>query len=242
MLSSDDFRPSAAAGSHSGIGSVLDRIDSNARPDGRSRRLTGVQAKRAFDVLVASIVLVLLLPLLLSVALLIRVTMGRPVLFAHTRLGKNGRQFSCLKFRSMANNSAELLARHLERSPGAAREWQLRQKLSCDPRVTRLGHALRKSSIDELPQLINVLRGEMSCVGPRPIVASEVTHYGPHAEDYFRVRPGITGLWQVSGRSSVSYPERVALDSQYVRNWSFWLDIKILLKTIPVIARPDQAS
>lgn len=245
MQRADDFSLSASAGSPAGLRVVLDSLgddESIFRPGEGAQGAPGGTAKRVLDILIASSALVLLAPLLLAVALLIRTTMGGPVLFAHTRLGKNGREFQCLKFRSMANDSAELLARHLERDPHAAREWQLRQKLSCDPRVTRLGRALRKSSIDELPQLINVLRGEMSCVGPRPIVASEIAHYGAQAADYFRVRPGMTGLWQVSGRSSLSYDQRVALDSRYVRNWSFWLDIKILLKTVVVIARPDQTA
>lgn len=202
----------------------------------------GGMSKRFIDVLIATLALILLMPLLLIIVTLILVTMGRPVLFAHNRIGENGAEFPCFKFRSMANNSPEILEHHLATNPEAAREWELNQKLMDDPRVTWLGHLMRKSSIDELPQLINVLRGEMSCIGPRPIVAEEVPRYGADAAYYFKARPGLTGLWQVSGRSRLSYPERVALDTHYVCNWSIGLDLKILLKTVPVLLKFDDTA
>lgn len=207
----------------------------------RDGTLGGV-SKRVMDVVIASIALVLLSPLLLIVAVLIWATMGRPILFAHKRIGENGVEFSCFKFRTMTNDAAQILSRHLAANPEAAREWTMNQKLMHDPRVTWLGHILRKSSIDELPQLINVLRGEMSCIGPRPIVASEVARYGADAAYYFKARPGLTGLWQVSGRSRLSYPERVALDTHYVCNWSLGLDFKIMLRTIFVLLKFDETA
>lgn len=202
----------------------------------------GGPAKRLIDILLASLALILLMPLLFMVVVLIWVSMGRPILFAHKRIGENGSEFPCFKFRTMANDSAQILRRHLAADPAAAREWSLNQKLMHDPRVTWLGHILRKSSIDELPQLLNVLRGEMSCIGPRPIIAAEIARYGADAAYYFRARPGLTGLWQVSGRSRLGYSERVALDTQYVRNWSLGLDLKILLKTIPVLLKFDETA
>lgn len=208
----------------------------------RPGRSLGGRSKTFFDVVIAFLALLLLMPLLLLVTVLVWATMGRPILFAHQRVGANGEAFPCLKFRTMATNSAELLERHLKANPEAAEEWNLNQKLSHDPRITWLGHILRKSSIDELPQLINVLRGEMSCIGPRPVIEAELTRYGDHATFYCQARPGLTGLWQVSGRSRLSYPERVALDTYYVCNWSLSLDVKILLKTIPVLLKFDETA
>ncbi len=142
----------------------------------------------------------------------------------------------------MASNSDELLERHLAANPAAAREWRANCKLAHDPRVTPLGHLLRKSSLDELPQLFNVLRGEMSLVGPRPIVPGEIVRYGRHIGAYLSVRPGITGLWQVRGRNSVSYRARVARDRYYARHWSLKLDLALMLKTIPAVLKFDQTS
>jgi exopolysaccharide production protein ExoY len=189
--------------------------------------------KRAVDISIASVVVVLLLPLIVLIGLTIKLSMGGPVIYAHRRVGHNGAPFNCYKFRTMAVNSDELLRKYLASDPDAAQEWLSTRKLRNDPRVTALGNALRRSSLDELPQLLNVLRGEMSCVGPRPIVAEELEIYGRHAKEYLRARPGMTGAWQVSGRSDTTYQERVALDCAYVSNWSVWLDLLILLKTIP---------
>lgn len=198
--------------------------------------------KRAADVVVATVALVLLLPLMVLIGVAVRLTMGGPVLFGHSRIGHNGQTFRCYKFRTMVVEADEVLRNHLAVNPEAAKEWRETRKLRNDPRITFLGHFLRKTSIDELPQLINVLRGEMSCVGPRPIVADELAHYGENAAYYFRARPGLTGAWQVSGRTSLRYADRVALDVEYVRDWSLWHDFRILLKTIPAVLHFDDAS
>ena len=158
---------------------------------------------------------------------------GGPVFFHQKRLGQNGKRFSCLKFRSMAPDAAERLAQVLREDPKAAAEWAQRQKLANDPRITPIGNFLRRTSLDELPQLINVLRGDMSIVGPRPVVPDEITKYGRRASYYLRVKPGLTGLWQVNGRNNVSYEERIRLDSYYVRNWTLWRDVCVAFKTIP---------
>ena len=174
------------------------------------------------DLTLASVVLFLLSPLLVLIAGLIWATAGHPIFFAHTRIGQNGRIFRCYKFRTMVPNADQILKRYLADDAAALKEWNLTRKLAKDPRVTNLGQLLRKSSLDELPQLINVIRGEMSCVGPRPVVANELDHYGACKVEYLKARPGMTGLWQISGRSTLSYEERVALDCHYVRNWSLW--------------------
>lgn len=206
-----------------------------------SPTLGGYQ-KRILDILVAGTALILLAPIMLIVSALIQLTIGGPVIFAHKRVGLNGVAFPCLKFRSMVLDGDAILQQHLENDPEAAREWRETRKLKNDPRVTPLGKLLRKSSIDELPQLFNVLRGDMSCVGPRPIVTAELERYGPHVYDYLCVRPGLTGIWQVSGRSRLSYRHRVALDSLYVRRWSMWLDIALLLRTIPAVLAFEEAA
>ncbi|WP_279387765.1 sugar transferase [Roseicella frigidaeris] len=192
--------------------------------------------KRALDVLGAATLLLLILPILLPIALAIRAD-GGPILFRHARIGLGGRSFGCLKFRSMVTDADARLARLLAEDPAAAAEWALRRKLPRDPRITRIGAFLRSTSLDELPQLLNVLRGEMSLVGPRPVVQQELDqHYSQAAADaYCAMRPGITGLWQVSGRSDTTYAERVALDTRYAREWSILLDLRILLRTIPAV-------
>lgn len=198
--------------------------------------------KRLVDITVAGVALILLSPLMVLVAAAVRFTMGGPVLFGHGRIGHNGRTFRCYKFRTMIVGADEALRAYLANSPQAAKEWRETRKLRNDPRITLLGHFLRKTSIDELPQLINVLRGDMSCVGPRPIVADELAHYGENASEYLHARPGLTGAWQVSGRTSLRYAERVALDVEYVRGWSIWKDLRILVKTIPAVMHFDNAS
>jgi undecaprenyl-phosphate galactose phosphotransferase len=192
--------------------------------------------KRCIDVIGASLGLVLLGPLLIAIGLLIRAD-GGPALYGHRRVGMHGRPFQCLKFRTMVQNADRKLHELLARDPEAAAQWKREYKLRNDPRITRFGQFLRKSSIDELPQLINVLRGEMSLVGPRPIVEGELAYYGDDARFYLQVRPGITGLWQVSGRNDVSYDRRVALDAWYVRNWSVWHDLAIICRTVPTVLR-----
>jgi exopolysaccharide production protein ExoY len=163
------------------------------------------------------------------------------VLFAHYRVGYEGTVFRCMKFRTMLNDSEQVLADHLREDPQARAEWARDQKLAFDPRVTRIGRFLRRSSLDELPQLLNVLRGEMNLVGPRPITVAELTRYGTDRWHYLSARPGITGLWQVSGRSSTTYEERVALDRRYVEQRSLWLDLRIMLKTLRVVASREGA-
>lgn len=200
-------------------------------------RPLGGPLKRCLDIVVASASLLLLMPLALIIGLLILITMGRPVFFAHPRVGFQHRAFKCHKFRSMVRDSDSVLARYLSNNQDAEREWSETQKLRHDPRVTALGRVIRKSSLDELPQLINVLRGEMSCVGPRPVTTNELDRYGAKASLYLSTRPGITGLWQVSGRTSVDYDRRVALDASYVHSWSIWLDLRILLRTTQVVLK-----
>jgi len=196
---------------------------------------TGGLLKRAFDIVLAGSALVLLLPVLVIVAAAVWLTSGGPVVFAQDRVGFGGRLFRCYKFRSMCRDSQARLERHLAACPDAAEEWARTQKLTHDPRITQLGHFLRKSSLDELPQLWNVLRGEMSCMGPRPVVPEELKRYGAYRADYLRARPGITGMWQVSGRSTLTYDQRVALDRVYTRRWTFLGDILIALKTLVVV-------
>jgi Undecaprenyl-phosphate galactose phosphotransferase WbaP len=190
--------------------------------------------KLVFDQVAASVLLVLLAPLLLTLAMLVRAD-GGPALYRHRRIGAGGRVFDCIKFRSMVKDADRVLRRVLATNPAAAAEWAATQKLRDDPRVTRIGRFLRRSSLDELPQLLNVIRGEMSLVGPRPIVQAEVARYGADIEHYYAAKPGVTGLWQVSGRSDMSYGRRVKLDAWYVRNWTLWHDIAILFKTIPAV-------
>lgn len=196
--------------------------------------------KRAFDIAVAGTLLVLISPVMLVLALLVKRD-GGPVFFGHVRVGKNGKLFKCLKLRSMIHNSQAVLAKYLAENPEAHAEWEADHKLKNDPRVTRFGAFLRASSLDELPQLINVLKGEMSLVGPRPIVNGEVSKYEYDIAHYYRVSPGITGLWQVSGRNDVTYEQRVAMDAWYVRNWTLWHDIVILCKTVPALLKRSGA-
>ena len=190
--------------------------------------------KAAIDVTVAALMLVLSSFLFLILAVASRLD-GGPMLFAHRRVGAGGRPFYCLKFRTMVVDADRVLDEALARDPALAAEWAASRKLVDDPRVTRLGRILRKTSLDELPQLINVLRLEMSLVGPRPIVEAEVPLYGEAIAQYYATRPGLTGLWQVSGRSNTSYARRVQLDVWYVNNWTIWNDIAVLFKTIPVV-------
>jgi Undecaprenyl-phosphate galactose phosphotransferase WbaP len=192
--------------------------------------------KRTFDILGSAAALVLLLPVFTLVAIAIKRFDGGPVTYRQKRTGRNGEPFYCLKFRTMAVDAEEQLRRWGRENPGLYEEFQKSFKLSNDPRITRPGLWLRKTSLDELPQLLNVLRGEMSLVGPRPVLERElIEHYGPAAQLYKRVRPGLTGLWQVRGRSDTSYEERIVFDEWYILNWSFWYDIVILLQTVLVV-------
>jgi undecaprenyl-phosphate galactose phosphotransferase len=196
--------------------------------------------KRLFDLVAASLGLVLIAPLMMWIVFRIRAD-GGPAVFKHQRIGQGGEAFYCYKFRSMVMNSQQVLQELLARDPQARAEWEKDFKLKDDPRVTAIGAFLRKTSLDELPQLFNVIKGEMSLVGPRPIIDAEVERYGEGARFYFEAKPGITGLWQVSGRSDIDYPRRVMLDTWYVQNWSLWHDIVILFKTIRVVVGREGA-
>lgn len=190
---------------------------------------------RALDVVIASIAIAFLLPLMAVIAVAIMLTDPGPVLFAHKRIGRYGRMFPCLKFRSMAVDAEERLAELLRTDPVARAEWDRDHKLKNDPRITRIGGFLRRSSLDELPQLFNILRGEMSIVGPRPIVLGEVARYGRYFENYCSVRPGLTGLWQIGGRSDVDYRRRVAMDVTYTRHRCTMLNLRIMAYTVPSV-------
>ncbi len=192
-------------------------------------------ASRFMDVTIAAIALAILLPVIVILCLAIAAQDGGHPIFVHRRIGRGGRTFPCLKLRTMVRDSEDRLHRLLESDPAARAEWAIDQKLRMDPRVTPLGRFLRKSSLDELPQLVNVLVGHMSLVGPRPIVAAEVARYGRYFRFYCAVRPGITGLWQVSGRNDTSYRRRVAMDTVYSRSRSVGTDISILMRTVPAV-------
>ena len=198
------------------------------------------RSKRLFDLLGAIAMLIALSPIMLALALMVRRD-GGPAIFGHRRIGSNGETFHCLKFRSMCVDAERRLQEHLAANAEARAEWERDFKLRDDPRVTPLGQFLRRTSLDELPQLINVIRGEMSLVGPRPIVADEVRRYGDRFVAYRNCRPGITGLWQVSGRNDVSYRARVRLDSFYAARWSFAKDVFILVRTVGVVFRRSGA-
>lgn len=191
--------------------------------------------KRIFDLVLTTLGVVVLSPVFLLLAILIKLDSRGPVIFAHQRIGKDGKLFPCLKFRTMCVDADKKLKEYLAANPEARKEWEAEFKLKDDPRVTRVGKVLRKTSLDELPQLFNVLIGQMSLVGPRPIVTAEIPKYGPYIKDFYMVHPGITGMWQVNGRSDTTYEERVQMDSWYVRNWGVWLDIMLLWRTFGVV-------
>lgn len=198
---------------------------------GPAHTLSYTFCKRTLDILLVLASLPVVLPLGSAIALLVVITSPGPVFFSHRRIGRKGAFFSMWKFRTMCTNSAEVLERHLALDPEDRATWNRDHKLRNDPRITPIGHILRKSSLDELPQLWNVLMGKMSLVGPRPIIAAEVEKYDRDFAYYLSVLPGLTGLWQCSGRSSVSYEHRVALDRRYVETWSLANDFKIICKT-----------
>jgi lipopolysaccharide/colanic/teichoic acid biosynthesis glycosyltransferase len=200
----------------------------------RNPRMYGTMSRMA-DVMVAGAVIIFILPLLVLISALVWFQDGGSPIYAQERIGRGGRVFRCYKFRSMVVDARVRLERLLTESAEAREEWERDHKLRHDPRITPVGAFLRKSSLDELPQLFNVLAGTMSLVGPRPIVAAEVSRYGHRILHYYAVRPGITGLWQISGRNDVSYRRRVALDCAYVKNRSLILDVKILTATVPAV-------
>jgi Undecaprenyl-phosphate galactose phosphotransferase WbaP len=191
--------------------------------------------KRLMDLLLTAVGGLVLLPFLILIGLAVKLDSRGPALYGHRRLGQGGAPFKAWKFRSMVKDADQKLERYLSEHPEARREWEETRKLKDDPRVTRVGRFLRRTSLDEFPQIINVLKGEMSLVGPRPIVEAEIVKYGDAYERFSRMTPGMTGLWQVSGRSDTGYGERVALDCYYSQSWSVWLDLFILSKTIGVV-------
>jgi len=191
--------------------------------------------KRTFDIVFAVSFLIISLPFLILLAIALQIDSPGRLFFVQQRVGQHGRMFNCFKFRTMHEDAEKMLAELLESSPEARREWDLDHKLRNDPRVSRLGAVMRKLSLDELPQLLNILSGEMSVVGPRPIVRAEILKYGSFFADYCAAKPGLTGLWQVSGRNDTSYDERVQFDCEYRRKASFIFDLNIVLKTVPAV-------
>ena len=208
-------------------------------------RYYGSQAllKRVLDIVIASMMLILAGPLMLTVAFLVKRTSAGPILFTQERLGKDGKPFSFFKFRSMENNSNDTIHRQFaamfingdESGCTSSNDGDKVFKLKSDPRITPIGAWLRRTSVDELPQLFNILKGDMSLVGPRPPIAYEIENYQPWHMERLKAVPGLTGLWQVSGRSSVSFEEMVRLDIHYINNWSIWWDLSIILRTVPVV-------
>lgn len=197
--------------------------------------------KRLLDLSIVALLAPIWLPLCLVIAFLVMLSSPGPIFFSHRRVGRGGVFFSMWKFRTMCQNSAEVLEKHLASHPEDRAEWLSAHKLKNDPRVTPLGRFLRRSSLDELPQIWNVLTGRMTLVGPRPIVAAEAEKYGADFAYYLAVKPGITGLWQTSGRSSLSYDERVALDRRYVEEWSLGHDVTLLMRTVTKVVNSDGA-
>ena len=213
---------------------LLLRVNNNLAK--RSSRIL----KRIMDIVGSLVIIILLSPVLLYLYFSVKKDGGNAI-YGHPRIGRNGKTFNCLKFRSMVVNSKEVLEELLRTDPEARAEWEKDFKLKNDPRITKIGAFIRKTSLDELPQLFNVLKGEMSLVGPRPIVADELERYQDDVEYYLMAKPGMTGLWQVSGRNDVDYNTRVYFDSWYVKNWSLWNDIAILFKTVNVVLKRDGA-
>ena len=207
---------------------TLDGLGSNAR---RVISLPADAPLRLIDIVLTALLLIFLLPVMLLIAAAVRIEGAGPVFFGHQRIGRNGASFRCLKFRTMVPDAERRLQELLAIDPAARREWVKDHKLREDPRVTRIGRFLRRSSLDELPQLLNVLKGEMSLVGPRPIVPAEVVRYGRYYADYTSVRPGISGLWQISGRNDVCYRKRIALDVIYARRRSVSLYLAVVFRT-----------
>ncbi len=205
------------------------------RPSKPLRANGALDLEYVINAAMALVMLIFFAPIMALVALAVKLQDGGPIFFGHQRIGRFGRPFYCLKFRIMATDAQARLEQLLANDPEARKEWELDHKLKNDPRITPIGQFLRKSSLDELPQLINVLRGEMSLVGPRPVVQAEALRYGRRFQDYCSVRPGITGLWQVSGRNDVGYRRRVAFDVVYARSKSLPFDMVILMKTVPAV-------
>ncbi len=201
----------------------------------------GLSSKRIVDIILAISGIIVLAPLLLLCFVTCTLSSPGLAVFRHKRVGFGGKQFDCFKFRTMVVDSEKCLRDYLVSNPEAQAEWAATRKLQLDPRVTAIGSILRKTSLDELPQLFNVLKGDMSIVGPRPVTPEELVRYSTGVDAYLACRPGITGLWQVSGRSGTTYSKRVACDTFYARNWSMQLDAKIIIVTIPALLDSDNA-
>jgi Undecaprenyl-phosphate galactose phosphotransferase WbaP len=204
------------------------------------RKALNAAVKRQLDLLGALLLAIVFCPLIVAIFLLMRRS-GNSVIYKHRRVGRDGQMFECLKFRTMVPNADQVLRELLERDPNLKAEWVRDHKLRNDPRITRIGKFLRRTSLDELPQIWNVVRGEMSLVGPRPVVREELLRYGRNVGAYLAAKPGITGLWQVTGRNNTDYRRRVVLDTYYVRNQTLLLDLYILLKTTTVVLRGNGA-
>jgi lipopolysaccharide/colanic/teichoic acid biosynthesis glycosyltransferase len=229
----DSVSPEATIGAGAG-GAAADAIVVE-RADADGSTPTRRAIKRLIDLAGSMVLLVVLSPLLLALTAAVAIdSRGRP-LFVQQRVGRSGRPFGLLKLRTMARDRQDAFVRDLERDPSLAQEWNTYRKLQSDPRVTRLGRFLRRYSLDELPQLINVALGQMSLIGPRPVLPEELPRFGDKAPAVLRVRPGITGLWAVSGRNGLSYEERVDLEYQYALDWSLALDLRILVRTVPCV-------
>ncbi len=207
----------------------------SVEPANRHLSIFHQAAERTLDIDGSLVLLLILLPVMLLLTVAVALACGGSPFFAHTRVGKGGRKFPCYKFRSMHLGAEQHLVRLLAESPALRREWERDHKLTADPRITPFGKILRVTSLDELPQLFNVLLGDMSLVGPRPVVAAELGRYGRFQSSYLNIKPGLTGLWQISGRSEASYRRRVATDRLYARRKSIILDCKILFLTVPAV-------
>ena len=239
---SPESRTAAIEGSYSYTESAGRSLERLQRADGVPSEFFRYRViKRCCDVVLVVLAMPLILLVLGAVSAVVMLSSPGPVFYSHRRIRKGGAFFSMWKFRTMCVNSAEVLEDHLAKHPSARAEWNKTHKLREDPRITRLGHFLRTYSLDEVPQLWNVLMGQMSLVGPRPIVAAEVEKYGSCFDCYCKVKPGLTGLWQVSGRSTLTYDARVALDCNYVKHWSLVKDFVILLKTCSSVVNRDGA-
>ena len=196
---------------------------------------TNLFTKRILDILIVLFFSPLWIPIMIILAFLTKITSKGPIFYGHKRIGKNHKEIKCWKFRSMCTNSQEILEQILATDPVRRAEWEKDRKFLDDPRVTKFGKILRKTSLDELPQIFNILKGDMSLVGPRPVTEPELIKYGKYQDYVLSVLPGLSGMWQISGRSDTGYEERISFDSYYIQNWSIWLDIWILLKTIWVV-------
>jgi Undecaprenyl-phosphate galactose phosphotransferase WbaP len=229
----------SALGSMGSLGVVAHDLEGVLGMEVRHNLLNSWQRnmKRALDLVLAALLFVLVSPILLVAALAIKLQDGGVVLFRQTRVGRNGREFTMWKFRTMIPEADQKLQEWLSDNPELENEWSANQKLKNDPRLTSVGRLLRIWSLDELPQLINVMRGDMSLVGPRPFFADQAHFYGEVLNLYYRVSPGMSGMWQVTGRNEATFADRVRLDEYYIRNWSIWLDIYIMLRTVWVIVR-----